>query len=141
MSYENDRISFYTSINTLWGTETPIRFDTIQDQDNISTGQSPWIHCNLDFSETNQTNLGTNTAVLYSTLGMFMVDIYDKKEKGLTQILKYADIIRSHFMGKSLSHNTIRVTSVAIVKKEPFQGWISRRVMVLFVSNEYTSRI
>ena len=140
MSYDNDRISFYTSMNTLWGETTPIRFDTIQDQDKITVGSDPWIHCNIDHSDTQQKSLGANTAVLYQTLGMFMIDVYDRKEKGFAQILKYADILRLHFMGRSLNSNTIRVTSVSILKREPFQGWNSRRVMVNFESNEYTNR-
>ncbi len=140
MSYDNDRISFYTELSNAWGVTTPLRFDSIHSDDQITTGNAPWIHCNINHMGTQQKSLGTSN-VLYQTLGSFDVDIYDREEKGFANILKYADTIRTLFIGKSLSSMTIRVISVSILKRENYKGWNSRRVLIHFESNEYTSRL
>ena len=140
MSYDNDRIQFYTTLNTLWGSTTPIRFDTIQDNDQISKGSVPWIHCNIDPYETDQGNLGS-TNILHRTQGIFTIDIYDRTNNGFAQILKYADTIKTAFVSSYLSDNSIRVGKVSILSRESYEGWSSKRVQINYVSNEYVQRV
>ena len=139
MSYDGDRIAFYTELNTTWGDTTPIRFDFIQEDDQITKQKEPWIHCNIKHTDTQQANMGV-TNVLDRTPGMFLIDIYNRQEKGIAQILKYADTLKTAFMGKSLNSGSIRVIKISILDREPYMGWISKRVLIHFESEDYVAR-
>jgi hypothetical protein len=140
MSYDSDRIAFYSELQTKWGSTTPLRFDSIQENDQITRGTDPWIHCNIDHFDTRQTSLGVATSVMYRTLGAFMIDVYDREENGFAQIMRHADTLNKMFMGKMLNNGLILVDRVSILTREPYMGWNSKRVSIHFTSTEYVSR-
>jgi hypothetical protein len=140
MSYDSDRIAFYTEMLTEWGSRTPIIFDTVSDDDKVTQGSDPWVNCFLEPIETSQKNIGTSTSVLYRTPGLFIVDIYDREDNGSAEILRLADVVRDIFLGQFLNGSAIYVKKVSLLRREPYLGWNSRRSLVYYESTEYTSR-
>ena len=139
MSYDSDRIAFYTEFSTQWGSTTPIIFDMVQDDDLVTKGSSPWVNCMIEHFDTQQKSLGTSS-VMYQTLGLFNVDIYDLHINGYADILRYADTIQTMFIGKHLDESKILVNRVSIMHREPYMQWISKRVSIHFSSILYIDR-
>jgi hypothetical protein len=140
MSYDNDRIVFYTEIITQWGATTPILFDSVSDDEPITKGNDPWIHCNIVPLTTKQKSLGTSTSVLYRTPGLFTIDIYDRVNNGIAEILRLADKVKGIFLGKAFDSSMILVNGVSVDRREEYNGWNSRRVNIHFESNEKVDR-
>ena len=125
MSRDSDRILLYTIIRDKYDGVVPVRFDTIQEDDDVISSDSPWIMCMIDPYDSRQHGLGVSTSVR-RTLGMLVVRIYDREENGYADILRMEDEIEGLFLHKSFNNGSLRIKRISSVKRDAYKGWICR---------------
>jgi len=136
MSYDSDRIAFYTKIIEEWSDTTPIRFDEVPDEDDVLMGADDWIRCYLEPSMTYQATLGRTSATLDRTTGQFIVEIYGRTGNGTAGLYRHADTIRGIFMGQHLADGRILVQRVSVMLRKPYRQWLSVVVSCGYTAND-----
>jgi len=145
MGYSVQRIAFYTALKYGLNSSIPIRFDSILDNDPITTSGNLWVKCHIEPMETFQHSIGTSNP-LERTPGLLIVNLYDREKNGYADILRQCDVIKDIFLRKSFDSGRIRINKVQIKKKgenissfskvNSHNNWISYVVIVLYTADE-----
>jgi len=136
MSYDSSRIALYTVLSN--GITTPIRFDTILEDDPITTDINPWVKCFIDPIETSQKSIGTE-APLDRTIGQLVVEIYDRESNGFAEIYRIADTISNLYRGKTFDNGDIFISKVLVLNKASYSGWNCRILQIAYTESKKRS--
>jgi hypothetical protein len=137
LSFDSQRIAFETELIGAFGSSYEILFDTVPDDDFVTKYDEIWLRCYIDPYDDHQKNMGTANP-LDRTLGMFVVEIFDREENGSAEILRIADSVKELFKRKTYNGET-RVDRIKTGKRPISKGWNCRVVNIMYHSDETSS--
>jgi len=135
MSLDSIRIAFYGTLkSTLETLSIPFRFESIREGDPIVSQDQLWVRAFLQPDESFQHSIGTSTPLTRST-GLFVIEIYDREEKGFAEIFRTIDSVKPYFYRKTFDSGKISISKINISKRSIVNGWISSVMTISYIDN------
>ena len=136
MSYDSTRQFLYQAlIDTLDIEGIPYRFDSILDDDPITTGDLLWVRAYISPIETFQHSIGTSSPI-ERTIGLFIIEIYDRKANGYADILRAGETIKDIYYRKSFDNGKIRIQRVKLSKRQSYNNWNSNVLIIHYIEDQ-----